>query len=235
MTYWLVALFSLLSLLGFVAGAKSRQEENLKLNRKIAWLLGFSSGLILYTTMGEALPVLGEERNRLFMFFLFFVGMTLNFGLSHLLPDKYDPHEATGPSQQDSKKTVFALSYHAVQETVIVFGVGLYSVPAVILMALAAFLHHIPEATGLSLKEAFLTVLFSAISSAVIFLLICLSKAIHDCTYIISLCAGMAVLMTLDELLPVARNYGQHHTMMGGMVGGMMLASFLLLIAPFVF
>ncbi len=233
MTYWLPAILSLLSLSGLIVGAKKKPEKSIKGDQHISRLLGFSSGLILYTAMGEALPIVAEQ-NRMLYFFVFFMGMLLNFGLSHLMPDAYDPHEGANATKEEGRKTILSLSYHSLQETLIVFGMGLYSVPAAVLMALAAFFHHIPEGRGVNRRDALLATILSGAISLLAICLVCFLIGCQDLSLFISLCSGMAVCMTLDELLPAARRYGQHHTMIGGMIGGMMLASFLILFAPII-
>ncbi|NLV67813.1 MAG: zinc transporter ZupT, partial [Spirochaetes bacterium] len=37
--------------------------------------------------------------------------------------------------------------------------------------------------------------------------------------------AGIMVYISLDELLPTAEEYGEHHIAMGGLIGGMLVMS----------
>ena len=41
--------------------------------------------------------------------------------------------------------------------------------------------------------------------------------------------AGIMVFITFDELLPLAREYGEHHLAIYGLISGMMLMSVVLL------
>ena len=47
---------------------------------------------------------------------------------------------------------------------------------------------------------------------------------------IFAMVAGIMVFISLDELLPSAREYGEHHLSIYGMVSGMMVMAFSLLL-----
>ena len=42
--------------------------------------------------------------------------------------------------------------------------------------------------------------------------------------------AGVMVYISLDELLPMAEEYGEHHIAIGGLIGGMILMALSLLL-----
>ena len=61
-----------------------------------------------------------------------------------------------------------------------------------------------------------------------------LKPFINDATFgiIFAMVAGIMVYISLDELLPTAEEYGEHHIAIGGLIAGMavMAASLLLFI-----
>ena len=47
---------------------------------------------------------------------------------------------------------------------------------------------------------------------------------------IFALVAGIMVFISFDELLPAAKEYGEHHLSIYGLIGGMMIMAFSLLL-----
>ena len=108
--------------------------------------------------------------------------------------------------------------------------------------ALAIAIHNIPEgitvsvpiyhATG-SRRKAFFWSFVSGLSEplgalcAYFVFMPFLSQALLMIIY--AAVAGIMVFITFDELLPLAREYGEHHLAIYGLISGMMLMSLVLL------
>ncbi len=112
-------------------------------------------------------------------------------------------------------------------------------------IAIAIAIHNIPEGIAVSVpiyyatgnrKKAFLNSFFSGLSEplgAIIGYTV-LMNFINDVIFgiIFAAVAGIMVYISLDELLPTAEKYGEHHIAIYGLVGGMaVMALSLLLVA----
>jgi len=139
--------------------------------------------------------------------------------------------------------TALTIAIHNFPEGLATFIVAIQDSQIAIPIALAIAIHNIPEgiavsvpiyyATGNKRKAFFYSFLsgFSEPIGALIGYLI-LMPFISDTLMgiIFALVAGIMVFISLDELLPSAREYGEHHLSIYGLVTGMMLMAFSLLL-----
>jgi zinc transporter, ZIP family len=132
--------------------------------------------------------------------------------------------------------TALAIAIHNFPEGLATFASALHSLNLGIAIAVAIAIHNIPEgiavaipiycATG-SRRKAFLWSLLSGLSEplgALIGFTILSSLAsplMLGSLY--ALVAGIMVFISLDELLPAAREYGSPHLAIYGLIGGMMI------------
>ncbi|MFW6181968.1 MAG: ZIP family metal transporter, partial [Spirochaetota bacterium] len=109
--------------------------------------------------------------------------------------------------------------------------------PAVgIPIAVAIAIHNIPEGIAVSVpiyyatgsrRKAFVYSFLSGLSEPVgaaigyLILLPFMSDLLFGILF--ALVAGIMVFISLDELLPSAREYGEHHYSIGGLVAGMLV------------
>lgn len=139
--------------------------------------------------------------------------------------------------------TALALTIHNFPEGIATFFAALRQPALAIGVTVAIALHNIPEgisifvpiyyATG-NRKRAFLTSFLSGLTEplgALVGFLI-LSPFLSDTLYgiIFSSIAGIMVFISLDELLPAAREYGNAHISIYGLVAGMAIMAVSLLI-----
>jgi ZIP family zinc transporter len=109
-------------------------------------------------------------------------------------------------------------------------------------VALAVAIHNVPEGIAVALpllygtgnrRKAFTWALLSGLAeplgalAAWAFLLPFLSPALMALTF--AAVAGIMVYVSFDELLPLAREYGEHHLSIAGLIAGMLLMSLVLL------
>jgi ZIP family zinc transporter len=108
---------------------------------------------------------------------------------------------------------------------------------------MAVAIHNIPEGVAVSLpvyyatgsrKKALLysfgTGLFEPAGALLGYL--CLRSCLNDLTFgvVFGLVAGIMVFISLDQLLPAAHKFGEHHRAIYGLVAGMLLMAVSLLL-----
>jgi ZIP family zinc transporter len=181
----------------------------------------------------------------------FFAGMLLIGLIDKLIPKDQNPHEASlvGESEdvlhgEGSKKklmrtglfTALAIAIHNFPEGLATFISALQEPSVAIPIVVAIAIHNIPEGIAVSVpiyyatgskKKAFLYSFASGLSEplgAVIGYLLLL-PFMNDAVYGILFAgvAGIMVFISLDELLPSAREYGEHHLSIYGLVSGMIV------------
>lgn len=155
-------------------------------------------------------------------------------------------------NQKDQKKlmrmgvfSALAIAIHNFPEGLATF-MGALTEPAMgISIAVAIAIHNIPEGLAVSApiyyatgnrKKAFLFSFLSGLSEPVGALIgfFILRNFFNDTTlgFIFAGVAGIMVYISLDELLPTAEEYGEHHIAIGGLIAGMIvMAGSLLLFA----
>ncbi|MFP7696525.1 zinc transporter ZupT [Trueperella sp. LYQ143] len=140
--------------------------------------------------------------------------------------------------------TAGALALHNFPEGFATFLSAIYDVKIAIPIAVAIAIHNIPEgiavampiyyATGSRIR-AFVWSFISGLSEPIGALIgwLILRDMMSDTVFglVFAAVAGIMVYISLDELLPSAEEFGQHHHAIGGLIAGMgvMAASLLLL------
>ena len=170
--------------------------------------------------------------------------------IDKVLPDKENPHEVKKVEtlQEDVKKvpksnlmrtgifTALAVAIHNFPEGLATFISAKQDLSLALPIAIAIAIHNIPEGIAVSVpvyyatgnrKKAFAYSFLSGLSEplgAIIGYLI-LMPFMNDQTYglVFALVAGIMVFISLDELLPSAREYGEHHLSIYGLLGGMIV------------
>jgi len=136
-----------------------------------------------------------------------------------------------------------AIAIHNFPEGLATFIAALQEPQIAIPIAAAIAIHNIPEGIAVSVpifyatgskKKAFFYSFGSGLSEPVgalvgyLILLPFLSDTLMG--IIFGLVAGIMVFISLDELLPSARDYGEHHLSIYGMVAGMIVMAVSLLL-----
>lgn len=197
--------------------------------------LGFSAGVMIYVSFIEIFPkaqealisAAGEKNGTFFTVVSFFGGMLLIALIDKLIPNYENPHEMKNIEDVSEKTLKKNRSLHRM---------GIFS-------ALAIGIHNFPEGIAVSVpiyfstgskKKALLYSLLSGLSEplgAIIGYLILL-PFMNDLIFgiIFAGVAGIMVFISLDELLPAAEKYGEHHLSIYGLISGMIVMAISLLI-----
>jgi ZIP family zinc transporter len=187
----------------------------------------------------------------------FFGGMLLIALIDKFIPKGQNPHDLgkvedmTKEKQLSNKKllrtgtfTALAIAIHNFPEGLATFVSALQDFSIAIPITIAIAIHNSPEGIAVSVpvyyatgnkKKAFVYSFLSGLSEPVgaligyLILMPFLSQTLFGIVY--AGVAGIMVFISLDELLPSAREYGEHHLSIYGLVAGMavMAASLLLL------
>jgi len=198
---------------------------------------------------------LGEKVGAFLTVVAFFAGMLIIGIIDRLIPQKNNPHEfkkieSAELSQNKNDKlmrtgifTALAIAIHNFPEGLATFVSALQEPSLAIPIVAAIALHNIPEGIAVSVpiyyatgnkKKAFLYSFASGLSELVGAVLgyLILLPFMNDIVYglLFASVAGIMVFISLDELLPLAREYGEHHLSIYGLVGGMIVIAISLLL-----
>ncbi|HAT03168.1 MAG TPA: zinc transporter ZupT [Candidatus Magasanikbacteria bacterium] len=187
----------------------------------------------------------------------FFFGILSVAIIDRLIPSFENPHEVhkVEDLQQEGMCgehrhlmrlgtfTAIALAIHNFPEGLVTFVSSLNDVHVGISIALAVAIHNIPEGIAVSVPiyyatksraKAFWYSFVSGLAEPLGAFLGCLffCRVLHDGAYsiIFASVAGIMIFISLDELLPAARRYGEHHIAIYGLVLGMAVMAVSLLI-----
>lgn len=198
-----------------------------------------------------AIP-LGEKNGTLVTILAFFGGMLVIALIDKLIPSYENPHEVKSvESMQDdtphSKSkllhtgifTALAIGIHNFPEGLATFVSALQSPALAIPIVFAIAIHNIPEGIAVSVpiyyatgskKKAFLYSFASGLSEPIgalvgyLVLLPIMNEVVFGILF--ASVAGIMVFISIDELLPSAREYGEHHLSIYGLVIGMAVMAF---------
>ncbi|MBQ8307869.1 MAG: zinc transporter ZupT, partial [Alistipes sp.] len=185
----------------------------------------------------------------------FFGGILLIGVIDRLVPEAENPHEAHTAEEMKHRpqnrklmrmglRTALAIATHNVPEGIATFVTAADDLTLGVAIAIAVAIHNIPEGIAVSVPvyyatgdrgKAFRWSLLSGLAEPAGALLAWglltpfLTPALTGT--ILAGVAGIMVFISLDELLPAAREYGEAHTAIYGVVSGMavMAVSLLLL------
>ncbi len=189
--------------------------------------------------------------------FSFFGGMFLIGIIDKLVPSYENPHEihntdeiTNTKAKKDFRKlhrtglmVALAIGIHNFPEGLATFMAALEDPYLGIAIATAIAIHNIPEGMSISIPIYYATnnrmkaFWYSSLSGlaepvgAIIGYLI-LREFMNDLIFGITfaMVGGIMVFISLDELLPAAREYGEHHLSIYGLVAGMMVMALSLLL-----
>jgi len=185
----------------------------------------------------------------------FFFGILVIALIDKLIPSGENPHDVHTVEEMDGKGevhttrlmrmgvfTALAIAIHNFPEGLATFTAALSDPKLGVPIAFAIAIHNIPEgiavavpifyATG-SRRKAFNLSFLSGLSEPVGALIgyLILFRFFNDSVFgfIFASVAGIMVYISLDELLPSAREYGEHHLAIYGLVAGMAVMALSLL------
>ena len=205
--------------------------------------LGFSAGVMVYVSMIEIFPEAQES-------IAFVIAI-----IDKLIPSEENPHELKlvedleNKSNNNSKLlrtglfTALAIALHNFPEGLATFVSALEDPALALPIVFAIAIHNIPEGISVSIpiyhatgskKKAFLYSFISGLAEPIGALVgwLILMPFMNDTVFgiIFASVAGIMVFISFDELLPAAREYGEHHLSIYGLISGMMLMAVSLLL-----
>ncbi len=196
----------------------------------------------------------GEEHGDLVAVLAFFGGILLIGLIDRLVPAVENPHEAHVVEEirhkpQNTKlmrmglMTALAIAIHNFPEGIATFVTATDNLSLGVAIAAAVAIHNIPEGIAVSIpvyyasgsrSKAFRWSLLSGLAEPVGALLAWgLLAPLMTSTLtgiVLAAVAGIMVFISLDELLPAAREYGEAHTAIYGVVSGMAIMAISLLL-----
>ena len=196
----------------------------------------------------ELVLYLGEKTGALSLLVAFFGGMGLIALIDFLIPEASNPHEFQG--LEDMEKPVarqkalhrtgivvaLTLAIHNFPEGIATFASALSGLSVAIPITVAIAIHNIPEGIAVSVpiyhatgnkRKAFWLSFLSGLAEplgaliAYFVLMPFWSPLVNG--VVLAAVAGIMVYISLDELLPTAEKYGNHHISISGLIVGMIV------------
>lgn len=215
--------------------------------------LGFSAGVMIYVSFMEMMPEakesltghFGERIGTLYMLLAFFGGMGVINIIDFLIPEDENPHEIQNIEELDKKQAglkktgllvALSIGIHNFPEGIATFTSALNSLEIAIPITFAIAIHNIPEGIAVSVpiyqatgnkKKAFWLSFLSGMAEPVgalfgfLILMPFWTPSING--FILAAVSGIMVFISIDELLPSAQKYGEHHLSIIGLVAGMIV------------
>ena len=200
---------------------------------------------------------LGERMGSWATVAAFFGGIALIAVIDKLVPSVENPHEVTklediDENSEEAKKakllkmgmvSAIAIAIHNFPEGLATFTAALKDPNLGIPIAFAIAIHNIPEGIAVSIPifyatgnkskafwNSFMSGLAEPVGALVGFLL--LMPFLNDVIFgiLFASVAGIMVFISIDELLPTAEEYGEHHLSIYGLVAGMAVMAVSLLL-----
>lgn len=244
-------LITILTALFIIFGTFIGINIKTKNTKLLSLILGFAGGIMLYLAFLEILPEslgilqgkFGEDKGRLFSIMSFFSGIFFISLLDKVIPDFTEMSE-------EEKKLPFSCLYrvgvfsaltigiHNIPEGFSTFMAAMKSESLGISMGIAIGIHNITVGLAIGIpiflatKSKSKSLFFSTLSSSMTVLggviaYYFIGNILDDSFFgiVFSLIAGMMVFIALDEILPTAEKYGDHHLVIYGIIGGMLLTA----------
>ncbi len=193
---------------------------------------------------------LGETMGSWIMVLSFFAGIAVIAVIDKLIPSGENPHEAHKIEEMQNSGTnskrkllrmgilsALAIGIHNFPEGIATFMAGMTNPTIAISIAIAIAIHNIPEGIAVSVpvfyatgnrRKAFWLAFSSGLAEPVGALIgYGLITFIFDeipatiTGIMFGAVAGIMVFISLDELLPTAEEYGEHHVAIYGLIAGM--------------
>ena len=210
---------------------------------------------ILQKAKEALIPGFGEKLASWYTVLAFFAGILLIAIIDRLIPSHENPHEIRrvedvfSNGKKDPKLvrmglfTALAIAIHNFPEGIATFMAGLSDPSIAIPIAVAIAIHNIPEGIAVSVpisygtgskKRGFYLSFLSGLAEPVGALMayFILMPYLNDTLFglIFAGVAGIMVFISVDELLPTAREYGLHHHAVYGFLAGMAIMAVSLLL-----
>ncbi len=244
------------SLLAFLCKTTNRKFLSVALGFSAGVMIYVSFIEIFFKAKESLVSVMGDRMGYWTTVIAFFGGIAFIALIDRFVPSEENPHEVHNPEalndegaknnfQKLHRTGVFvalAIAIHNFPEGLATF-IGALQDPALgIAIAVAIAIHNIPEGISVSVpiyyatgnkKKAFIYSFLSGLAEPVgaligyTILRPFMSPTLFGITF--AGVAGIMVFISFDELLPAAREYGEHHLSIYGLITGMIVMSISLL------
>lgn len=243
------------SLIAFLARNTNKKFLSISLGFSAGVMIYVSMIEIFPKAKDSLVWALGERSGNYLTVISFFVGMFLIAIIDKFVPSGENPHEVKSlPTEGSNEKntsgllrtgvfTALAIGIHNFPEGLATFVSALGDMKIAIPIAVAIAIHNIPEGISVSVpiyyatgdkKKAFIYSFLSGMSEPIgaIVGYVFLRNYFNDLTFgiIFAMVAGIMVFISLDELLPAAKEYGEHHLSIYGLILGMIVMAVSLLL-----
>lgn len=213
----------------------------------LSFSLGLSAGVMIYVSFMELLPRAIETVTQIWGIAAFFIGIAFIGLIDMLIPEAENPHDYKGlndttPARVDESLmrtaffTALAIGIHNFPEGLATFGTTLSDVKLGVFIAIAIAIHNIPEGISVSMPifyatgnknkaffYSFLSGIAEPVGAGLGFLILLPFLSQHLLASLLAFVAGIMVYVSLDSLLPMAHRYGHGHTVILGIVLGMLV------------
>lgn len=243
------------SLLAFFAKRANTRFLSLALGFSAGVMIYVSFVEILVKARGALTEQWGSAKGAWGTALAFFGGIALIAAIDKLIPREENPHEfphieeiqATGNDAGKLHRTgiftALAIGIHNFPEGIATFTAALAEPALGVAIAAAIAIHNIPEGIAVSVpifyatgdrKKAFFYSFASGLAEPIgavvgyLVLMPIMSPAVFGILF--AVVAGIMVFISLDELLPAAEEYGEHHLCIYGLIAGMALMAVSLLL-----
>lgn len=243
------------SAIAFFARQTNTRFLSVSLGFSAGVMIYVSFAEILVKSRDVLIPELGLKGGNWVATLSFFGGMAIIALIDKLVPSIENPHEVRRVEDMEAPKpanqklmrmgllTALAIAIHNFPEGLATFTAALTDPGLGVAIAIAIAIHNIPEGIAVSVpvfyatgnrKKAFTLSFLSGIAEPVgaligyLILMPFLSPVVFGILF--GGVAGIMVFISLDELLPSAREYGEHHLSIYGLIAGMVVMALSLLL-----
>ena len=234
------------SAIAFFASSTNKKFLSFALGLSAGVMVYVSFVELLNGAQGNLSGLYGERWGQTFAVASFFLGICLAALIDKLVPARENPHELRSVEDMQKKPTgksklmrtgmitALAITVHNFPEGMATFAATLENPELGIAIAAAIAIHNIPEGIAVSVpiyyatgsrKKAFLWSFLSGMSeplgALIGFLILMPFMSALLMNIVLAAVAGIMVFISFDELLPAAREYGEHHVSIYGLIAGM--------------
>lgn len=221
--------------------------------------LGFSAGVMIYISLTELMKSsslmlsvsFSEKVASLITFVFFFIGILVAIMIDYFIPDHIEEDLFSEQSHCNHKHkirragliTAIAVAVHNFPEGLATFFVSSHDLSLGVPVAIAIAIHNIPEGIAVALPiyhstgkkryaiwYSFLSGISEPIAGLVGILLLKIFMPEWMVGAMFAAVAGIMVYISFDTLLPMAREYGENHHVITGIIGGMFIIGLSLLL-----
>lgn len=219
----------------------------------LSFSLGFSAGVMIYISFMELLSGSFKTIGEGWGLISFFFGITCIGLIDIAIPESENPHDFKEPADIEENPpdpdlvrtglfTALAIGIHNFPEGLATFGAALSDVKLGAIVAIAIAIHNIPEGISVSVPlfyathdrrkafcYSFLSGMAEPVGALIGFLILLPFLTPNVLAGLLAFVAGIMVYISLDELLPMAHRYGHSHTVISGILLGMLIMALSLL------